>query len=127
MCEDRDGLRVRAWITFPSASREVLIFSPSLRVTPLAPDLPTLSEPARSHSVSRALVTACVVAALRSVRARVSTLQRERSVGLEGSCGSSSPLSLVASISLSSLLLAVGASDCWSLIVSFKSEAEEVA
>ena len=46
MC--RDVPSVRELITFPSAERDLLIFLASSRVWPVAPVLPTFSDPARS-------------------------------------------------------------------------------
>lgn len=55
---------VSAEMTLPSARREVLIFWASESETPVAPERPTSSEPARSHSVSVALVVFAMTAAL---------------------------------------------------------------
>src|SRR5437016_3382749 len=46
MC--RDVPSVREFITFPNAERDLFIFLASSRVWPVAPVLPTFSEPARS-------------------------------------------------------------------------------
>lgn len=50
-------LYTRAFITLPSAVKERLILAPSFRVSPVAPVLPCLYDPARSTKLSLEALT----------------------------------------------------------------------